>query len=1261
MEDPDPQSPLYTVSALSALRAGEPAELQRFLSAVAKYDVRLHARKNSSKSGSSELIGGQPNRDLAAELLHLAVKCASIPTLQTLLNHRSISPNAVYGPSAHTPLHVAVSLPRARPEVVKLLVGMDETNDTLLDSDKRTARELAVVLYRDSKGDSRESIRECLRVLDDSLHALSASYQSLLQVYISSGTAATERAQLISLLRSPRVVHLNLNYLDAQTGQSILHTAAQRKDLEILERAIKAGASPLTRNRIGQLPVDLAPPAKSDGGVRGFLKDQTVGRASLTTPDPQSNGTDEDVPGLKGFLNKYTNVARGYNVRWFVLNGGVLSYYKTPLEESVSSRGSISMRSAVLKRGTSGDSLRFEVMSYGSASSKSQPTQRWYLKASHANEADRWLKELERSVEWSRRMASTSLGGPSSLNLPTMVGSSTSIGRSLSFSSKHKNSDSVSGSERESLSGVEGTISSNAGGSLRYSETMKSLRLSGRTGMNEAVSGLNDSTYLVSGDALGDEFQLGLGQETVYDSDASSFSSEENVGETGSTQSKSKRRRPASDKREEELDLLGNTILAAIQGPSSGGSSEMYRMMEEYISLSGEVRRKLKSRLDRERGRGRAWEEAVKSVVQESSQLEAELTTRARHPHKRKRSGSYFGEDTLKASRQLDEKTSLHDVVESIRSGSDPSSPRPAAIEPESPVETLDDPLQTPVPDSVAEADQTSEDDADVDTDDEDEFFDAIESGNLPGLVVPEGLVTSKEPLKTSSRLEEIVEEEVQEEPNATTSVIASPPPTDPLHAPPYTPYSKLRSALHRRNQTMPNTSLWSVLKNSIGKDLTRIAFPVEFNEPTSMLQRMAEDMEFSGCLDIAARTQSPLLRIAYVAAFGMSNYSSTLGRIAKPFNPMLSETFEYVRPDKGYRYVSEQVSHHPPMSACWAESAKWHYYGEVDAQNKFMGKSFEIRPTGVAHAELLIPSSFVTPSSLLSSYPPAKPTLLGAKEQDGLVCEHYSWKKVTTNISGFIFGSPVIDHYGDMVVKNHRTGDTCVLTFKPRGWRGRDAFEIFGFVKDRNGEIAYEIAGRWNSQLIARPFKGAMMNASAMNPDEDVGPQTPTAFDAQSKYILLWRNSVKPPGSPFNLTPYALTLNDCPEDTLKPYLPPTDCRIRPDQRAFEFGWYDHANNLKLKQEDVQRKTRRLRETGTLPRHSPRWFTARTDGDTGERMWAPVRAKDGDSQGLEYWSERERVWEELQKLPPSEEDEEAAERRHWKGVEQIFTDDHPEP
>ena len=75
------------------------------------------------------------------------------------------------------------------------------------------------------------------------------------------------------------------------------------------------------------------------------------------------------------------------------------------------------------------------------------------------------------------------------------------------------------------------------------------------------------------------------------------------------------------------------------------------------------------------------------------------------------------------------------------------------------------------------------------------------------------------------------------------------------------------------------------------------------------------------------------------------------------------------------------------------------------------MGKSFEIRPTGVAHAELILPEEFGP------DYPKAKGPL-----REGKVVEHFSWKKVTTNVSGFILGSPTIDHYGDMTVSLNRT-----------------------------------------------------------------------------------------------------------------------------------------------------------------------------------------------------------------------------------------------
>lgn len=48
--------------------------------------------------------------------------------------------------------------------------------------------------------------------------------------------------------------------------------------------------------------------------------------------------------------------------------------------------------------------------------------------------------------------------------------------------------------------------------------------------------------------------------------------------------------------------------------------------------------------------------------------------------------------------------------------------------------------------------------------------------------------------------------------------------------------------------------NLWSIMKNCIGKDLSKIPMPVNFNEPLSMLQRLTEDYEYAEILDVASK-----------------------------------------------------------------------------------------------------------------------------------------------------------------------------------------------------------------------------------------------------------------------------------------------------------------------------------------------------------------------------------------------------------------------
>lgn len=46
--------------------------------------------------------------------------------------------------------------------------------------------------------------------------------------------------------------------------------------------------------------------------------------------------------------------------------------------------------------------------------------------------------------------------------------------------------------------------------------------------------------------------------------------------------------------------------------------------------------------------------------------------------------------------------------------------------------------------------------------------------------------------------------------------------------------------------------SLWSMIKDNIGKDLTKVCLPVYFNEPLSSLQKCFEDLEYSYLIDRA-------------------------------------------------------------------------------------------------------------------------------------------------------------------------------------------------------------------------------------------------------------------------------------------------------------------------------------------------------------------------------------------------------------------------
>jgi len=65
-------------------------------------------------------------------------------------------------------------------------------------------------------------------------------------------------------------------------------------------------------------------------------------------------------------------------------------------------------------------------------------------------------------------------------------------------------------------------------------------------------------------------------------------------------------------------------------------------------------------------------------------------------------------------------------------------------------------------------------------------------------------------------------------------------------------PHIKRRKRLPDPTEKESSVSLWSIIKDNIGKDLTKVCLPVYFNEPLSSLQKCFEDVEYSYLLDQA-------------------------------------------------------------------------------------------------------------------------------------------------------------------------------------------------------------------------------------------------------------------------------------------------------------------------------------------------------------------------------------------------------------------------
>ena len=76
--------------------------------------------------------------------------------------------------------------------------------------------------------------------------------------------------------------------------------------------------------------------------------------------------------------------------------------------------------------------------------------------------------------------------------------------------------------------------------------------------------------------------------------------------------------------------------------------------------------------------------------------------------------------------------------------------------------------------------------------------------------------------------------------------------------------------------------------------------------------------------------------RLIHVACFAVSGYASTAKRASKPFNPLLGETYEFVCPEKGFRFISEKVRLSFLQTLCTANTQRDSFQGQGNCQHLF-------------------------------------------------------------------------------------------------------------------------------------------------------------------------------------------------------------------------------------------------------------------------------------------------------------------------------------
>lgn len=663
--------------------------------------VRLFKVFEALRSGDSAAIARATAPDAekleGTTVLHLAIQCAELNVIEYVLAQQGPGVNA-RDRDGNTPLHIAATLGRA--PVVKLLLEQKDMNDSLSNHQGKTPLDLA------RSPDIFQQLQLARSVFIDTktreIHKLvsSGKYDQLEQLLGDTRVKSTLDVNGPELATDPSIT---------ESGGTLLHEAAKKKDIKLAQIMLLNGADPFRRDRKGKLPQDIT----KDDRTRAILKKSPAAQAAqrsiqektILGDGPQAPAA-ENGPGgkeareMKGYLKKWTNYTSGYKLRWFVLEDGVLSYYKHQDDAGSACRGAINMRIAKLHMDVK-DKLMFEILGKSSV--------KYSLKANHQVEAKRWFWALNNAIQWAKDEAREEQKRQKEESAAIKEARNEQLNKertldpenaSPSKNMLHAPSAFDNGSTYASTSvagSVAGDKMSNYESSLHDGELFKTLSRTqtGTIDMEDEDEFADDASSHEMRPANKDAFSITAQSAKLQ---------LELLEQVSAAMRTEKKKNP-------DMSLSHPTVGQALESYDTAVGN-LKGLLMDLMRISRDHESYWQYRLDREQNVRRLWEESMARVAQEQEELE-----------------NRYGESEDKRRRT---KRALKDALEGSRSEATPPPPAATSKGDEQPIlELPKDALANTKQRRPTLAQMTNNEVSDDESEEEDEFFDAVDAGEV--------------------------------------------------------------------------------------------------------------------------------------------------------------------------------------------------------------------------------------------------------------------------------------------------------------------------------------------------------------------------------------------------------------------------------------------------------------------------------------------------------------------------------------------------